>query len=255
MPLTIQYCSDLHLEFERNRNWIAKYPLKVVGDILLLGGDIMLLAQMEQHNDFLDLVAASYKQVYWIAGNHEYYHSDIAAKSSTMNVAIRDNVFLVNNTTVSIGDTDLVCSTLWSHISPANEWDITRSMADFGAIRKAADRFTVADYNALHEQGRQFIEQAVANSRAKHKIVLTHHLPTFMNYPKKYLGDPLNEAFATEMHDYVATSGISYWLYGHTHSNTPDFTIGNTRLLTNQLGYVQYGENKHFDSGKCFTIG
>jgi Calcineurin-like phosphoesterase len=94
----------------------------------------------------------------------------------------------------------------------------------------------------------------VANSTATHKIVLTHHVPTLMNYPEKYRGDVLNEAFATEMNDLIERSDIDYWLYGHTHCNTPDFNIGNTQMLTNQLGYVQYGENEHFGRGKRFVL-
>ena len=252
---TIQYCSDLHLEFERNRKWIKKYPIAVKGDILLLGGDIMLFAQMQQHNDFLDYVSDHFKATYWIPGNHEYYHSDIGNMSGTLHEAVRDNVFLINNTSITIGDTDLICSTLWSHINPAHEWQITRAMSDFHIIRNGDRRLTIADYNMLHEQGRQFIEQALAASTAKHKVVLTHHVPTLMNYPEKYKGDVLNEAFATEMHDFIESSRADYWIYGHTHSNTPDFKIGNTQLCTNQLGYVQYGENEHFTNPKTFTVG
>jgi len=254
MPLTIQYCSDLHLEFEMNRKWVGKYPLEQKADILLLGGDVLLLAQMQRHNDFLDLVSAQYQAVYWIPGNHEYYHSDIALRSGVLNEAIRDNVFLVNNTVISLGDTDLICSTLWSHIQPGHEWEITRAMSDFHVIKNGGGRFSISAYNRLHQQAREFLELAIAGSNAAHRIVLTHHVPTLMNYPEKYKGDVVNEAFATEMHDLIEDSGVDYWLYGHTHWNTPDFMIGRTQLLTNQLGYVQYGENKHFGRGKTFTV-
>jgi len=254
MPLTIQYCSDLHLEFEMNRKWIAKYPLAVKGDVLLLGGDIMLFAQQEQHNDFLDFAAARYQATYWIPGNHEYYHGDIADRSGTLHEALRDNVFLVNNTCVNLGDTDLICSTLWSHISPATEWEITRAMNDFKVIQNGSSRLSIAAYNQLHAVARQFVEQAVMTSKAKHKVVLTHHVPTLMNYPKAYASSPINEAFAVEMHDFILEAGVDCWLYGHTHSNTPEFKIGNTHILTNQLGYAQYGENKHFNKAKTFTL-
>jgi predicted phosphohydrolase len=254
MPTTIQYCSDLHLEFERNRKWIAKYPLQPAADILLMGGDIMLLSQMNAHSDFLDFVSENYKATYWIPGNHEYYRSNIALRSGAVYEAVRYNVFLVNNTTVTIGNTDLICSTLWSQISPVNEIEMTRSMSDFHAIEGGSGKLSILEYNELHAEACRYIKQAVANSKANHKIVLTHHVPTLLNYPDKYKGSVINEAFATEMLDFIESSGIEYWLYGHTHYNTPDFTIGGTQLLTNQLGYVQYGENKHFDKTKRIIL-
>ncbi len=253
MPI-IQYCSDLHLEFDLNRKWIRKYPLEVRGDILLLAGDIMPFTQLGQHDDFLDFVARNYKAAYWIPGNHEYYGSDIAARSGTVHEAVRDNVFLVNNTTVTIEDSAIICATLWSHIDIAYEWEITRAMSDFHVIRSGNSNLRIADYNRLHEAARQYLEQAVAGSKAARKIVMTHHVPTFMNYPEKYKGDVLNYAFATELHDFIDGSGIDCWIYGHTHHNTPDFNIGKTQVLTNQLGYVKYGEHSSFLKGKVITL-
>ena len=166
---------------------------------------------------------------------------------------MRDNVFLVNDVTIPLGNVDLICSTLWTHIGERNQWEITRGLSDFKAIKCGGRRLTAPDYNLLHDRGRRFIADAVAGSTAKCKVVLTHHVPTFMNYPAKYRGDVMNEAFAVEMQDLIESSGVDAWIYGHTHCNTPDFQIGRTRLLTNQLGYVQYGENKHFDHAKTLV--
>ena len=42
--------------------------------------------------------------------------------------------------------------------------------------------------------------------------------------------------------------------YGHHHYNTPDFFIGNTRLVTNQLGYVEHRENSLFSTGRYIDM-
>jgi hypothetical protein len=47
---------------------------------------------------------------------------------------------------------------------------------------------------------------------------------------------------------------IDYWIYGHHHHNTPEFSIGKTTLLTNQLGYVGYGEHKGFSGEKVIVF-
>jgi len=44
--MKIQYASDLHLEFSDNWSYLKKNPIKVVGDILVLVGDIGYLGDM-----------------------------------------------------------------------------------------------------------------------------------------------------------------------------------------------------------------
>ena len=47
---------------------------------------------------------------------------------------------------------------------------------------------------------------------------------------------------------------IVYWIYGHHHCNVGDFEIKNTKLLTNQLGYIKYNENRGFNDKAIFSI-
>ena len=255
MPLTIQYCSDLHLEFDLNSRLVRRYPLEVKGDILLLAGDIVPFAVLDQHNYFFDFVSRNFKATYWVPGNHEYYGSDIARRNGAVMEAIRDNVFLVNNTSVAVDEaTTLICSTLWSRINPADELPVTKAMSDFHVINNCRGKLDIPTYNSLHEACLKFIEQAVASAPSMRKIVMTHHIPTFMHYPEKYKADILNQAFASELYDFIEPSGIHTWIYGHHHCNIPEFKIGSTRMLTNQLGYVKYGEHRDFSGGKTFVI-
>jgi 3',5'-cyclic AMP phosphodiesterase CpdA len=254
MPLKIQHASDLHLEFPANKEFLKQHPLQLVGDVLVLGGDIVPFAIMDKHQAFFSYVADNFETVYWLPGNHEYYHFDIAEKSGMLHEKIRSNVFLVNNTSVVLENTRLIFSTLWSKISPGHQWQIERSLNDFHQIKHNGFRFSAEKYNELHEESLAFLHQEISVNTAKQMVVFTHHCPTFLNYPEQYKGDVLNEAFAVELYDWIETSNINYWVYGHHHNNTSEFSIGNTKLITNQLGYVQQNEHKLFEPNKCIIL-
>jgi 3',5'-cyclic AMP phosphodiesterase CpdA len=254
MELKIQYASDLHLEFPQNWKFIKANPFQPVGDVLVLAGDIVPFAIMNQHDEFFSYLADHFEQTYWLPGNHEYYHFDIATKCGVIHEKIKSNVTLVNNISVKHQGVDILFSTLWSQISISNQWLIERNMNDFHQIKHNGSHFSSDHYNALHFESLDFIKQSVKNPTAEKLVVFSHHCPTFLNYPPKYKGDTLNEAFASELYEFIESSNIAYWGYGHHHYNTPDFFIGNTRLVTNQLGYVEHRENSLFSSGRYIDM-
>ncbi|SDA93089.1 Calcineurin-like phosphoesterase [Algoriphagus alkaliphilus] len=254
MPLKLQYASDLHLEFPANKEYLKLYPLQPVGDVLVLAGDILPFAILDKHQDFFSYVADSFETTYWLPGNHEYYRFDLAEKNSVLNEQIRSNVFLVNNTSAIYKNTRLIFSTLWSKISPENQWLIERNLNDFHQIKYKGFRFSGEHYNQLHEESLAFIQNELKTVQEGKLAVITHHCPTFLNYPEQYKGDVLNEAFAVELYDLIENSEIVFWVYGHHHSNVPEFNIGKTKMLTNQLGYVQQGEQGRFEPNKWIEI-
>lgn len=254
MSLKIQYASDLHLEFPANKEYLKQHPLQPIGDVLVLAGDVVPFASIEKHKDFFNYVSDHFESTYWLPGNHEYYHFDIAEKSGVLHEKIRNNVFLVNNTSVIHENTKLVFSTLWSKISSGHQWQIERSLNDFYVIKHNGFRFSTEKYNQLHEESLDFIQSELKALKGEKALVFTHHCPTFLNYPLQYKGDLLNEAFAVELFDLIESSKIAYWVYGHHHSNTPEFKIGKTKLITNQLGYVQQNEHILFETKKVLEI-
>lgn len=252
--MNIQYCSDLHIEFPTNKSFLKENPIQPIGDILIIAGDLVPFAVMDKHKDFFNYCADNFKETYWIPGNHEYYGFDITQKSGSFHEKIKSNVHLLNNRIIEFEDLSLVLTTLWSKINPANQWEIERGMNDFHVIKYGKYRFTADHLNNLHEENMQFLTKALTDNNQNSTIVITHHVPTLQHYPPQYKGSLLNEAFAVELTDFIEQYNPNYWIYGHHHQNTPEFKIGNTSLLTNQLGYVHIGEHLSFKSGCLLKV-
>ena len=63
-------------------------------------------------------------------------------------------------------------------------------------------------FNDEHDKCLAFIKKSVAESNAKHIVVVTHHLPTMAVVAPHHKKSPLNTAFAVDLHDYIADSRI-----------------------------------------------
>jgi predicted phosphohydrolase len=252
--MTIQYCSDLHLEFPENKYFLEKNPLIPTGDILILAGDIVPFARMKSFDYFFDFVSNNFQFTYWIPGNHEYYYCDASKKTGILFEEIKKNVFLVNNVAVIHKNWRLIFSTLWSKISSGAEWDIEKAMNDFKVIRFGEKRFSTRVYNQLHKDSISFIAKEISKPFVGKTVVATHHVPTFLNYPTQFKLSILNGAFATELFDLIDASSIDYWIYGHHHVNTLEFKINKTKLVSNQLGYIRYNEQQGFERNKTLVF-
>lgn len=250
----IQYCSDLHLEFQENTAEMKMNPLVPSGGILILAGDIMLLGNMKKHDWFLDWASGHYETVYWIPGNHEYYGGySIEANDISFEEKIRPNVILLNNRSVVHNNTAIHFSTLWGSIGFLYEKKVQSGVSDFYQIRYKSGPLKVSGFNAMHMEALHFLDSAHQKHKGMDSIVVTHHVPTFENYPAEFLGSPINGAFATELSGLIKKWKPNYWIYGHHHRNVKPFKVGKTTLLTNQFGYVQEGLTT-FDRGCTASI-
>ena len=269
--MNFQYASDLHLEFAQNKKVLLKKPLLPSADILLLAGDIMPLCDMHLHQDFLNYLSDHFKMTYWLPGNHEYFGVDLSTFPTSFEDAIRTNILLLNNKVKLIEDAagpiQLVFSTLWSHIPTHLAEIVEKRMRDFKALTHNGKEITSLEYNQLHQDALRFLDYTLGGSSDLHtqsgleegskltrKLVVSHHLPSFLNYPKKYQNDPINAGFASNLDDFIQKTAPNAWIYGHHHSNISPFLIGKTHLYTNQLGYVKFKEGVGFSRNVMVNV-
>ena len=248
--MKIQYASDLHLEMSANRRYMQNIPFEAVGDVLVLAGDVGYLCDKTMPcPKFWEWASANYREVLIVPGNHEYYQNyDVLADGDSWSREILPNVHYHQNKVVRIDNVDFILSTLWSHIEAEHKEVIHCEMPDFRQIMYGDRRFTPADFNAEHEKCLAFIKKSVAESTAEHIVVVSHHLPSLAVVAPEHKSSPLNSAFVTELGNFIADSRIDAWIFGHSHANI-DATIGSTRIVSNQLGYVYYRE--HFGGFNC----
>ena len=254
--MKIQYASDLHLEMSANRRYMQNIPFEAVGDVLVLAGDIGYLCDKTMPcPKFWEWVSANYREVLIVSGNHEYYQNyDILANGDSWSREILPNVHYHQNKVVRIDNVDFIFSTLWSHIRPEDEFVVEQGMYDFRQILYNGRRLTPADFNAEHEKCLDFIKRSVAESKAEHIVVVTHHLPSMAVVASQHKGSLLNSAFATELGDFIADSHIDAWIFGHSHASI-EAQIGDTHLLSNQFGYVYNCEHLNgFEAGKFIEL-
>ena len=253
--MKIQYASDLHLEFGENTKYIISDPLKVTGEILILAGDIHVFGTEDfMTNPFWDWASKNYKQVIVAYGNHEFYEGcDLSTMKDGFKYKIRDNIYYYYNCVITIGDIDIIVSTLWSYIHKENEVACQKGVNDFNLIKYNGNVITPEIFNNEHKKCLEFIKKSMKESKAKTKIIVTHHVPSELLNAEEFKGSDVNDAFTVDLTDYIKNCGAKYWIFGHSHRNINKI-IGKTSCLCNQVGYVMARENETFSHDKCINL-
>lgn len=84
---------------------------------------------------------------------------------------------------------------------------------------------------------------------------MTHHIPIAQAVHKRYLGDPLNPAFASNLLHEIRDLDFDAWIFGHSHeSNEPEIEVDGRvkRFLSNPRGYPH--EETRFDPTRILTV-
>jgi predicted phosphodiesterase len=246
--MKIQYASDLHLEFADNSRYLREHPLIKSGDILVLAGDIGYLGDDNYGKHPLwSWASDNYEQVIVIPGNHEFYKGfDLDSVYDGWELQIRPNVRCYYNAVIRLGDTDIIATTLWAKIRLEDAYQTENAVTDFRRIRCGDKILDWARFNEEHDRCFRFLDESIKCSTAQSIIVVSHHVPSYELGASEFKGSRIDGAFMVELGNYIASSSINYWIYGHSHRNIHR-QIGDTQCVSNQLGYVFAGEHHSFN--------
>lgn len=164
--MIVQYASDLHLDYGQNYEYVLNKGFEEEGNVLILAGDVANLVALRTYRLFWDLCSSNFEKTIFVPGNHDYYGEwdKVEDLIEPIKISIRPNVTCCNNEVVRVGDTDFICSTLWSNIIPEQAAAVNSTLLDFCEITFDGKRITVDDYVAMHKEAVAFLQEAVAGS-------------------------------------------------------------------------------------------
>jgi predicted phosphodiesterase len=225
MP-TLQLLSDLHLEMHADggKQFLASLDPSGV-DILVLAGDICSALML---NSVLTEFCVAYPQVVYVAGNHEYYNSNVTRvtkKLAKLNAKL-DNFTWLNCKLAIIDGLRIVGGTLWFPPPSPEVLALRAQLNDFHLIGE------IEPWVYEEHQRCVGILQALA---ATADVVVTHHIPSNVCASTRF-GADLRHFFVHDMTAFIKQAQPPLWMFGHTHDQW-DERIGATRLVSSPLGY------------------
>ncbi|WP_421873996.1 metallophosphoesterase [Marinoscillum sp.] len=259
--MTIQYASDLHLEFPANQQYLLKNPIEPIAKVLLLAGDSILLNDTVNSSKVLDLLSEGFEKVYMIPGNHEFYgkHFPIAAALPSFRKQVRENMHYVNNETIIIGDVRILFTTLFSQIPDSESSNIKKSIQDFHRTRYHEDSMlslSIDEFNHCHKVCLGYLLLELERPFYGKTVVVSHFPPFTKKWIKDYPEFPmdLSPYFHADLEWVCKEHAIDHWISGHTHINFESFKIGNTWMHSNMLGYVEHDDYNQFNKRAILDI-
>jgi Icc-related predicted phosphoesterase len=247
--MKIALFSDLHSEFVSGSNlqhFLAPM-LKCDADVCVLAGDIA--SGRDNVKKVLRIFADAYDQVVYLPGNHEYYGSSIAV-FDTLEMT-ESNIHILNPGIVEIRGVTFIGATLWTNFrnDVLAEMAARSYIADFTRIKG----FTPLDAKNIHSNHLQYIKMMYENTPGK-KVIVTHFLPAEACVSERFRdGNLLNNYFANNLDSWIGNMSDTTWLFGHTHDSM-DLMLGDTRLVCNPYGYINYETNNGFDFNKVIDV-
>lgn len=257
MKTFIRIISDLHIEFQ---------PLHLLGlptdkdGVLVVAGDVCPYKNTDMFVDFFQQVSPMFKEVVFVAGNHEFYQGGhLPGGYNTMKRLLSDhhlyNVHLLDDECVVFDGVAFIGSTLWTDFQNFNpvkmvtaksymmDYSETLFVEQFSSSRRLLRPEDVAE---LHKKSRKYIFDTVAEQKAlgNKVVVVVHHGVSEQSVHARFKGNHANCAFISNLDDEILATQPDLVVHGHVH-NCFDYKIGETRVVVNPRAYPR--ENAEWD--------
>ena len=267
--MKISVCSDLHLEFG---------DLEIHNtdntDVLVLAGDVCVIKDLEaltnvvegyvkyrsqRYHEFFQQVCKRWKQVIYIMGNHEHYHSDFPTTivRARERLGYLTNLNILERQSIIVEDVKFLCGTLWTDMNEGDQetFDLVRDyMSDFRVIKNSSAGVTFRDQSgvfqtrtgkftpeySVHEHNAMLdlIEEHASES-FRNIVVVGHHAPSKKStHPRYHDQKIINGAYSSDLEEFIQKyPKIKLWIHGHTHDSF-DYEVAQCRVVCNPRGYV-----------------
>jgi len=247
--------SDLHLSVH------PLTPPRTDADVVVIAGDV------ERPAAAMAWVRQFDKPTVFVAGNHEFYGSDLISTPAALRAHAEGSlVHVLERDEWRHGGVRFLGCTLWADHrlhATAQEREIAvqqslRFVRDFSRIAVAPGSpglFTPADSQRLCDEAVAWLEARFAEPHAGPTVVVTHFAPSRQSIHPRFAGSPINACFVSDLAAHILRWQPRLWLHGHTHDSF-DYRIGATRVVCNPRGYAPDGvvENARFDPSLVLDI-
>lgn len=237
--MRLQIVSDLHIDI--NRITVNKFKkfIKPICDNLAILGDTCNNYNNENLNDLIKYCTDNFKNVFYIAGNHEYFCKNGKYTMNDVDTHFKNisypNFHYLQRNKVVIDGIKIIGCTLWSKIHEQYNDDVMSSIGDYKYIYTENGLLTPRESNSFFDRNITWIKGEL--KEVIPTIIFTHHSPIKDSCELKYRIRRNNCAFSTDLEELIENNKhLLLWAFGHTHFCYYK-KVGNCSVISNPKGY------------------
>ena len=240
--MKVKIISDIHMEFDEPNSFDFG-----TGDVLVMAGDIAPICDYDLHRDTYNRIADSYKKVFYVIGNHEYYGGDFKNSFYELKAQLPSNIRLLHNSSEYYDGIHFVGGTLWTDQNNKNFDDMLLSqqcMNDYNLIQNGFNKLNVLETVEENLLTVDWFEKCLPTLKQGDVFMITHHPPSQQSVKGRYTEN--RGAYGNSLESFIKKhSNVKWWAHGHCHISS-DYMIEQCRIIANPRGYHNYEENPNF---------